>query len=80
MELCSDTCIPSLYGTQRNMQVLLLQWLVFWLAARSKWEMLIALKFWPGCAFFLSHPETLTYYTYLPHLMVALVQMQFFLS
>ena len=40
--------------------------------------MLIALKFWPGCAFFLSHHETLTYYTYLPHLMVALVQKQFF--
>jgi len=29
------------------------------------------------CAFFLSHHETLTYYTYL-HLMVALVQKQFF--
>jgi hypothetical protein len=31
----------------------------FWLAAVSKWEMLIALKFWPGCAFFFSHHETL---------------------
>ena len=33
-----------------------------------------------GCAFFLSHHETLNFYTYLPYLMVALVQKQFFFN
>jgi hypothetical protein len=51
----------------------------FWLTARSKWETLIAVKFWLGCTFFFFHHETLTInYPYLPHLMVTLVQKLFF--
>lgn len=79
MELCFNTCIPSLYGTQYNMQFTIAASVAgFWLAARSKWEMLVALKFCPGCVFFLFHHETLTFYTYLPRLMVAMVQEPFF--
>jgi len=43
MELCSDTCIPSLYGTHAGVADSVAG---AWLAARLKWEMLIAVKFW----------------------------------